>query len=197
MLRLGSETNETTRDAKVFAQLIETGAMTPEDAEQAAIALREKDWHRFVYLRDRPWRPYSLWSIADRIDDQVYWDLTRDVWIDSENIWQNRLVWHQLLLTKRPGSFMSEENRAEFEKLPDPVTVYRGYVKGKNFSGYSWTTNKEKAWWFAKRFPYLGTPQVRRATLSKNGIFAYINDRDEQEVIALRHKTQGAAAPVR
>jgi hypothetical protein len=169
--------------------MFETGAMTPEDgAQKAANALRAKDWHSFIYLHERPWRPFILWSVADQIDDQVYWDLTRGVWIDSENIWQNRVVWHQLLLTSRRGSFMSEENRAEFEKLPDPVTVYRGYVKGKNFSGYSWTTDQEKAWWFAKRFAHLGTPQVRRATLSKDRLFAYINDRDEQEVIILGQK---------
>ena len=84
---------------------------------------------------------------------------------------------------------MSEKDRRQFKELPEPVTVYRGYLAGKNFNGYSWTTNQEKAKWYAKRFAnpkeeiYGG---VRGATVSKNEIFAYTDEREEQEVIILR-----------
>ena len=91
----------------------------------------------------------------------------------------------------RPGDFsrrardyfMSKEDRKYFDSLPEQVVVYRGYLQGKNKTGFSYTLNKERAEWFANRFS--GDGKVYERTVRKDKIVAYTNRRDEQEVIIL------------
>jgi hypothetical protein len=78
---------------------------------------------------------------------------------------------------------MSAEDRKDFKKLPDTFKVYRGYIPGQNKGGYSYTLNKEKAKWFANRFDRNG--KVVERTVNKDDVFAYLNGRNEQEIIIL------------
>ena len=59
-----------------------------------------------------------------------------------------------------------------------------GYIKNKNKSGYSYTLNKEKAKWFANRFGNNGLVETR--TINKSDVFAYTNQRGENEIIILK-----------
>jgi len=67
-----------------------------------------------------------------------------------------------------------------------PYTIYRGVAgigAARRIRGISWTVDFERAKWFAKRFPYLKNPAVYKATIEKKYVFAYCNDRQEQEFI--------------
>jgi hypothetical protein len=48
-------------------------------------------------------------------------------------------------------AFMDPADQNFFDRLPDPVTVYQG-TSGVFKSGVSWTTDKDTAEWFARRF---------------------------------------------
>ena len=85
--------------------------------------------------------------------------------------------------------YMRTEDIRYYEKLPDEVMIYRGTsldeFKGSVFDvGQSWTLNKEVARFFA--YDYYNTSENRcilKATINKNNIFAFVNDREEKECI--------------
>lgn len=151
-------------------------------------ALKEKKWSSFIFIHERPYRLQAFTSVVDKIekDPKEYWETLGEIWVDSENIWQNMDYWRFYLTTgpeKDKEYFMSEEDRETFKNLPETITVYRGYVPRKNKGGFSYTLSKEKAEWFAKRFGKDG--KVIERTVNKKDIFAYKNDRNEQEIIIL------------
>jgi hypothetical protein len=76
------------------------------------------------------------------------------------------------------------------EDLPERVQVWRG-TSGIPFevavAGYSWTTDRATACWFAMRSqPDAGSPLVVTATVSKSRIVYASNEREEHEVVLMR-----------
>ena len=69
---------------------------------------------------------------------------------------------------------MGKENKACFDNLPDAFTIYRG----GSSEGPSWTLSETTAKKFGK---------VHKSTIYKHEVFAYVNDREEEEVIVLDH----------
>lgn len=158
--------------------------MLAKKKEKLAKARKTKSWTTFVYLHERPWRINAFMEIETRLTDKQYWTILARLWTDSENIHQNQQFWLDALSSKRPGSFMSADDRRAFAKLPETLTVYRGYVKNQNFDGVSYTLNQERAQWFAARFS-TKAGAVRKRTVKKSDVFAYTNDRNEEEIIIL------------
>lgn len=84
---------------------------------------------------------------------------------------------------------MIEEDKSVFDSLPDLVTIYRGTSLDeyeKQEYGQSWTLSKEKAEFFAYKYNHFheGTKRVVVSTqLTKNDIFAYTSERDEEECL--------------
>jgi hypothetical protein len=76
--------------------------------------------------------------------------------------------------------------RSAGDPLPGrgPRTLYRG-VAGKSRSGrrrgYSWTSDPDRALWFATRLESLGNPAVFRAVVPTRLVLFYSNTRDECE----------------
>ncbi len=132
------------------------------------------------------WRMEFFKYIERHLNEEDYACLLRDAWTGSE--FPNRDPGVSLAGKIRffrkadKGLLMDKLERKVFDSLPDVVTVYRGcYGKGAQ-KGISWTLSFEKAKWFADRFPmWKGT--VYTATIPKKYIYAYFNDRDEQEII--------------
>lgn len=76
-------------------------------------------------------------------------------------------------------------NKSEYDiytQLPEKVTVYRGATTKKAYRGLSWTTDKNKALWYANRFSreerYLFTAEI-----CKKDILTYIGRRNEKEIV--------------
>ncbi len=71
---------------------------------------------------------------------------------------------------------------------PGPFVVFRG-VAGcgakRRLRGISWTADRDKAIWFAKRFAATGLagPAVFQTEVEAARVFAYTNDRSEQEFL--------------
>lgn len=148
---------------------------------------RESDWMGVVMAHERPYRCMAVFKHWHEMDDKSYWECVREAWKDSENIWQWEAYWRFLLLgTTKKGSFMTPTEQAFVAALPKRVRVYRGYKAGLNRRGMSWTLSNEKAEWFANRYKELfGEGTVAERTVSKNKIYAYTNDRKEEEIIIL------------
>jgi hypothetical protein len=151
-----------------------------------AKAKRESNWSGYIFYHERPYRLQVFGEVEKEMPDEDYWELLRDIWTDSENIWQNKDAWRKYLSSSRPGSFMDVDDRVAFDKLPDQFWVYRGYLMGKNKSGFSYTLDDKKALWFSKRFARTGdVARMHSRLVKKSQVFAYTNARDEQEVIIL------------
>lgn len=73
----------------------------------------------------------------------------------------------------------------DIDKLSDDsmITVYRG-VKENDYKGLSWTTDKNTAIWFAKRFSYdVDKCYVFTGQLKKKDIIAFFDCRNESEIV--------------
>ena len=77
---------------------------------------------------------------------------------------------------------MNKKELQIYNNLPETITIYRG-VGDSNFkNGISWTLDKDKAIWFSNRFNYEDR-HVYKATIHKEDILAYIDERNEKEII--------------
>jgi hypothetical protein len=147
--------------------------------------LAKQDYIGYVTAHENPYRFNAFQEVQEHFQDEQYWEFLSEIWTLSENIWQNRNGWIQLLTSPRPGrqAFMTKEERAVYAKLPDVVRCYRGYMPFKNMNGISFTLSKEKAEWFANRWQNKG--KVLILNVPKKKVFAYLAGRNEQELIIL------------
>jgi hypothetical protein len=80
---------------------------------------------------------------------------------------------------------------AEFpipDELPETIRVWRGVsgISAKNArQGFSWTTDRNVACWFAIRLDDVGKPLVITAQIPKRDVLYYSNDRTENELLLL------------
>jgi hypothetical protein len=152
-----------------------------------AEALAEGRWHTYVMIHERPHRLDALRRIArdERMTDAAYWSLVSEVWIDSENIWQNLDEWHDVLEADRLDreAMMDADERAALASMPDVVTIYRGCTSGLNEEGFSWSEDFARAEWFAKRHDHGDEQVVIEATCPRDAIIAVFHGRGENEVI--------------
>lgn len=75
-------------------------------------------------------------------------------------------------------------------ELPDVVKLWRGTSKltiAEAREGYSWTTDRDTACWFAMRFADTnGAPLVLTAEVAKSDIALFTNAREESEALLIR-----------
>ena len=164
--------------------------------EALARAADQQNWHSYVYLHERPYRLDAFMDIRDAIAKaEDYWRLLGSIWVDSENIWQNAQEWRDLFEEPERGSmehFMDEDDRKALTLPPSKggllptFTVYRGYHYEGGEDGFSWTLDKPRAKWFARRL--CGddeVPMVATGTLGRKDVIGYMTGRGEQEIVAL------------
>ena len=155
-------------------------------AKRAAVdqATADGDWRHVVWLHERPYRLDAFMSVSDRLDDDDYWSLLADLWLDSENIWQNLDQWRQLFESTRPGSPMTADENAALDAMPDPIPVYRGGIEDRNEYGLSWTTDRERAEWFAVRMASDDdVAVVLEGMVARQDVVAYFTGRGEDEIV--------------
>jgi hypothetical protein len=145
-------------------------------------AYKESDWGGYVFEHERPYRINIFKGIERELNDQAYWELLAEVWIDCENIWQNKVEWKDLWNNGRSEKqfAMVPEERETLERLPNELRIYRGIRDADNIDGLSWTLCREKAIWFARRFR---GNILLTATANKLDVHAFLNRRNEREII--------------
>lgn len=118
-----------------------------------------------------------------------YWRAVADTWQDCERQdlgrdWLSLWTAVQSDDAARWQYVMDDKERAEFEALPDRVTLYRGISSSScRPSGLSWTLDRDVAHWFAARFEHVDEGVVLRGTVVRSRILALFQERDESEVV--------------
>lgn len=152
--------------------------------ESLQAALDAGLYRQSVWLYERPYRLDGFRAVADLLDDETYWSLLADLWIDSESIGQTADEWIEMLDSTRPGSMMTAEEAETLAAMPERIAVFRGAVEGVNEDGLSWTLDPQGAEWFARRFAVEGdVPVVLAGEVARAGVAAFLTGRGEDEVV--------------
>ncbi len=150
--------------------------------------LQEGNITSAIFLHERPYRFEALTEYItdydfDRHPD--FWKTVGHVWTDSENIYESfedwQWIWDSIAVNRE--SAMSNEEQAEFAVLPDTLVIYRGVEPQGTELGMSWTTDRDKAVWFARRFN--GRGKVLKTEIAKSSALAYFTGRGESEIVVL------------
>jgi hypothetical protein len=163
-------------------------------AARAIEAMREGKWINVMLCVNKPYRLDAIIVFERFMDDAGYWQCVNDAWTSMEGCGSgsNSRCFARLFSSKRPGreNLMSELERATLEALPDTISVYRGFV-GRRGRGLSWSRSRKVAEWFARRFACLGgQPTLIEGVAHKDKVLAYLNDRQEQEIVILPEHVQ-------
>lgn len=156
--------------------------------EQEAKRQAEKgDWHKVIFLYATPHLLDGFKKYHSRFDDKSYWQILATIWTLQEQLWPNRKLFLKLFEAPRDGRqwLMTVAERRKLENMPNQFPVYRGFI-GTRGKGLSWTTDKKKAEWFAKRFAKvegIGQPKLMEGIAKKKDVLAYFNGRKEKEIV--------------
>jgi hypothetical protein len=157
-------------------------------------AMAERDWGKYVDLHERPYRIDALTDLLGcglRDDPGAMYEVVALTWMDSENIRQHIRDWQRIWRSlPEPNRVMTEEERAEFEKLPDIVTVYRGIEDPRHSKwGMSYSLDPAQAEWFAKRGLRGNKPVRLTGKIVRKDVLALLTRRGtEKEIVAFGHK---------
>jgi hypothetical protein len=155
-----------------------------------SILSESKSIHELFWHISKPSR-LTVFEAINRIieiPEKEYTSILKDIWISTEfphQISVPRLV--ALFERANRTQLMDDSELDAFTKLPEIVTVYRGYSEENvkagmtKRRGISWTTDYEKALWFATRFNHI--PTVLQANAPKKHIYMYTDVRAEKEVV--------------
>lgn len=154
-------------------------------------SLKERDFERFVFIHERPYRLQAFLVIEKDLEDERYWKLASSIYQDSENIFQNFQTWKKIWKTDRAGRFntMDEEERKTLEDMPKELTIYRGTKYRSSAYSLSWTIDRDRAVWFARRFRS-GNGYLAETIISKTNVLAYLANRNESEIVCLPKKSK-------
>jgi len=151
-------------------------------------ARAEKEWLLFILYHERPYQIMALANIAHELADREYWELLGQVYMESENIFQQKGRIAKLLASQRRHRhcIMSKSEQRVLRAMPEKLTIYRGCKNSTNSKqGWSWTLDRGKATLFANRISFSNhrRPLVLTATADKKNVIAYFNGRKEKEIL--------------
>jgi hypothetical protein len=82
---------------------------------------------------------------------------------------------------------MTEEERSCLAAMPETFRVWRGTRHQESVSGMCWTTDPDRAAWFARRFQKPGQKAfVATGAVKKTDVYALFRDRKEWEIVSER-----------
>ena len=148
-------------------------------------------WAVFLMVSS-PYRIQFLDFIIDDITPAEIGEVLKWVWTDTEFPNQYPIpILVRLFEKADKATLMSKEDKEYYDKLPEIITIYRGTQSKKaKRLGMSWSLDKEKAVWFANRWKTLGG-KVYKATIHKQYVYAYFNNRQEQEIVVNLNGLEG------
>jgi hypothetical protein len=123
--------------------------------------------------------------------DEEYWENLRDTYIIQDYNQIDYVELKKLFSSNRKfrENLMTVEEQNYLCNLPDLIRIYRGGGEKEleNGFGISWTLNKDIAQKFAsiKRNLSLDKMVVHELKINKDKVVAFINSRDEEEIIYL------------
>lgn len=148
---------------------------------------KNNEFESYLFLIEKPFRILFFSELVKQNKikrlSKKYWKILSSLWTGSENIFQHKELWAELLKDKTNSHyFMSKKDLEFYNSLENEFIVYRGYKHWEN--GYSYTIDKDIAIWFAERFGQNGI--VKERLVKKEDVFAFTNARNEKEIILLK-----------
>lgn len=137
-------------------------------------------------------------SIKEILKGKQYWATLRNAYESTDNLYRYRFDVHDVFLSDEPQKefLMDKAERDYLKKLPEKITIYRGLtveeLKTKKF-GISWTLDKKTAEFYAYTYGRNYDTNhlkktVHKMEIDKVDVMAFLNERNEQEVIYLHDK---------
>ena len=150
--------------------------------------LEQSEIRSMFYITSKAYRLTFLKYAQPYLTKQTFSELFGDIWVTSENPNDDVNVSLRELVNWFRNTdkkfLMDEKGYATWEALPETMELYRGVGISRKQYGLSWTTNLEKAEWFAHRFDREGQyGYVQKAIVSKKDMLACFQSREEEEVV--------------
>ena len=156
----------------------------------------------------------EIWEL----DDRKYWGFLRSFWNSSDKgiSFNNGFDFYELVNNRKTGShfFMTDDERIEFEKLPEEITIYRGFVdsyklneKQENYlptdylclnwiefnRGFSFTLSKSIGLEYVEKYKkynriengYVYESKLFENKISKKFVLGLLNHNQEQEIVII------------
>lgn len=145
----------------------------------------KNDWSEFVFHHEKPYRILAFLEIESKMSDEQYWTILRETFECCENIWQHLSTWERLLSSSRrdASKFMTDDEVSFLASLPERFVVYRGCLPDFNERGFSYSLSREVAERLGGRWGRGEESIVVERSLAKADCFAFLNGRNEQEII--------------
>jgi hypothetical protein len=144
-------------------------------------ALRDHDWHGYIFLHERPYRLRALTRClrAALGNDEIRRnEVIRMVWSDFEFNNRHSRLWRRVWMDTAPTG----DEAAALSSMPNPLPIFRGVGDRRGWRGLSWTRERAQAERFATRFS--DNKFVVSGVVSRQDIRAYLTERNEAEIIA-------------
>lgn len=137
---------------------------------------------------DKPERVKALYGARNAVSVGDLAIIFGEVWTNSENLFQAHEELEEIIHFLRESNAAhlmmdsQERGRLRMIRQKPTATLYRGCGE-HNVHGFSWTTSKEKAIWFANRSALDGQPVLAKARFLSTDLVAYFRGRSEKEVV--------------
>lgn len=145
--------------------------------------------HSIIFsLHDKPERVKALRNAVPYFDPKEIAKTFGDVWTNSESLFQNHehlvFLFYYLQENNVLHLTMDSQERRRFKMIKERPTIvlYRGGSKD-NLEGYSWTTSRSVAEFFAHRSVLSGNPVIFKGIFDTRDILGYFRGRNEKEVV--------------
>jgi len=160
-----------------------------QKTDHAAHALLNSKYSTFVFLHERAYRLDALRMLYETTEiaanSTEFWQLFRSIWIDTENWWHNADDVAEWIDDGGAELMMHDSEREHLASMPDSFTVYRGWSRHGGRCGYSWTTDRDIAEFFATRFARCADQRhakIAAGVVKRHDVLAYLTSRDESEM---------------
>lgn len=135
---------------------------------------------------DKPERWIGLAEIERFLPDALFYKTFVHVWSNNETNDRyldiiDRMIDQRGVMVQRVMPHLKPADRKFLDALPDPIPIFRGTTLETPFADYSWTTDFEKAEWFADRC-FDATPALARGMVAKADILFADTGRNESEI---------------
>ena len=149
-----------------------------------------RNWIDALLLVRRQHRLAHLLHLIDQHGIASLLPAVGDVWQDSESVYADGEDWDWIwlrVIRTRQGKprktayrVMRPAERAVFDALPQELTIYRGYIGEDGEYGLSWSLKRDRAEWFARRYPTMDCERfIATMTISKSEAIAFFEREDE------------------
>jgi len=145
---------------------------------QADACFEDGDWEGYLQCVEVPSQPEWFAKDAYLFQDDRYWCVLSRVYQGQWQTHKNRELFDRLFRADRPGreNLMDPDERRVLARLPDVLTVYRGYAANdcEGFAdGIAWTLSRRRAVWYANWKRDSDNPTVITGEVRKEDVWAY------------------------